>query len=271
MPEAVWWTGDARDGIADLGPDIIGAVVTSPPYWSKSGYGIADGELGVGDLDSYVSDLVSILSPLKTVLVPEGSLWLNLGDTASKSGGSGGDYNEGGSRNGRVAYRQGRSGLDGSQWCDVPGQVVRGLQEDGWMLRAHIVWNKMRAKRESLVHARRPGSCWESIFFMVPARFNQDKLSYVFDHTKMTEPGNVWSFPPRHHPVHPAVFPPELPRRCLEPLAGLVDIGPVLDPFAGVGTTVGVALEMGFNAIGFDLDPKNEQWALHAIPSLEFA
>src|ERR1035437_368561 len=144
MADAMWWTGDAREGIADLGEDSIGAVVTSPPYWSKSGYGVAEA-LGVGDLDNYVADLVAILSPLKTALVAEGSLWLNLGDTASKSGGSGGDYNEGGSREGRFAYRQGRTDLDGSQWCDVPGRVVRALQDDGWMLRAHIVWNKGRA------------------------------------------------------------------------------------------------------------------------------
>lgn len=269
MAEGVWWTGDAREGIVDLGPDSVGAVVTSPPYWSKSGYGIADGELGVGDLDSYVADLVSILRPLLTGLVSEGSLWLNLGDTANKSGGAGGDYNEGGSRHGRFAYRQGQTSLDGSQWCDVPGRVVRALQDDGWMLRAHIVWNKGRAKRESLSHARRPGSCWESIFFLVPGRYNQDRLRYVFDHTSMTETGNVWSFPPRHHPSHPAVFPAELPRRCLEPLGGLVDMGPILDPFAGVGTTVGVAMEMGFNAIGMDLDPANEKWAAANIPGLE--
>lgn len=263
-----WYIGDARNGVRDLPPDSVGAVVTSPPYWSKSGYGVGEGELGVGDLDDYVSDLVSILSPFKESLVVQGSMWLNLGDTANKSGGSGGDYNPGGSRDQRVGFRQGKTDLEGSQWCDVPSRVIQALQRDGWLLRAHVVWNKGRAKRESLTHARRPGSCWEPIYFLVPEHYNRGKLNYMFDHQTMTETGNVWTFPPRRHQDHPAVFPSELPRRCLEPLLGLAPLAPVVDPFAGVGTTIEVASKMGFDAIGMDLDPKNAEIAQQSMPDL---
>ena len=62
----------------------------------------------------------------------------------------------------------------------------------------------------------------------------------------------VWSF---HGPVantwHPAPFCEELPRRCMDAVgrAGIT----VLDPFAGSCTTLKVALELGYDAIGIDI------------------
>src|SRR5262249_36227250 len=52
---------------------------------------------------------------------------------------------------------------------------------------------------------------------------------------------------------HPAVFPPELVERCLA--IGNPEMGPVLDPFAGSGTVLRVALGRGLPADGIDLNP----------------
>jgi DNA modification methylase len=46
---------------------------------------------------------------------------------------------------------------------------------------------------------------------------------------------------------------PELPRRCLT--FGCPPGGVVLDPFAGAGTTLVVARELGLESIGIDSDP----------------
>ena len=51
---------------------------------------------------------------------------------------------------------------------------------------------------------------------------------------------------------HPAVFPKALPRWFIELLTDRGDT--VLDPFAGSGTAVAAALELGRNAIGIDTD-----------------
>ena len=65
---------------------------------------------------------------------------------------------------------------------------------------------------------------------------------------------SVWNISPRPYKgAHFAVFPPELPRRCV--LAGCPEGGVVLDPFAGSGTTLEVALRHGRNAIGIELNP----------------
>lgn len=53
---------------------------------------------------------------------------------------------------------------------------------------------------------------------------------------------------------HPAIFPRELVRHCLN-VAGAQPGQTVLDPFAGTGTTLLVAKEMGLDSIGCELDP----------------
>lgn len=51
---------------------------------------------------------------------------------------------------------------------------------------------------------------------------------------------------------HPAIFPRDLVRRCIR-LSG--SCGPIYDPFAGTGTTLVVATELGIDAVGTEIDP----------------
>ena len=51
--------------------------------------------------------------------------------------------------------------------------------------------------------------------------------------------------------AHFAVFPPKLPEFCIK--AGSPEDGVVLDPFAGSGTTMQVARQLGRNAIGIEI------------------
>ena len=66
---------------------------------------------------------------------------------------------------------------------------------------------------------------------------------------------SVWTFPTEPFPdAHFAVFPRELPERCIK--AGAPVDGVVLDPFAGSGTTCEVAYHLGCRAIGIDASAK---------------
>jgi hypothetical protein len=65
----------------------------------------------------------------------------------------------------------------------------------------------------------------------------------------------VWSIPTQPHPeAHFATFPDELARRCIA--AGCPAGGTVLDPFAGAGTTLAVARDLGRKSIGIELNPE---------------
>lgn len=64
----------------------------------------------------------------------------------------------------------------------------------------------------------------------------------------------IWRIPSvRRNDVHEAMFPPELPRRCIRLLTEPGDT--VLDCFAGTGTTAVVAQELDRRFIAIELDP----------------
>lgn len=66
---------------------------------------------------------------------------------------------------------------------------------------------------------------------------------------------SVWTIPSQpHSEAHFATFPDELARRCI--LAGCPAGGVVLDPFAGSGTTLAVARDLGRRSVGIELNPE---------------
>jgi DNA modification methylase len=65
----------------------------------------------------------------------------------------------------------------------------------------------------------------------------------------------VWTIATRPFPeAHFAMFPEELPARCIK--AGCPAGGTVLDPFGGAGTTGLVAARLGRSAVLIELNPK---------------
>lgn len=225
----------------------VDCIVTSPPYWGLRRYG-NDGQLEIGleDLDVYLKKLLLVTDECWRILRDDGLFWLNIGDTASGSGGAGGDYNKGGSKAGKPKYKQGISGLPSTQWCMVPSRLAVALQAQGWLVRQWITWDKERLRAEDLRHARRPGVSSEVILMLAKHpkhRFFADRLA---------ERGNVWRFPPRTEgPKHLAPFPAELVERCVLPSTEPGDL--VFDPFLGSGTTVRAAIRHGRKGAGVDL------------------
>lgn len=74
--------GDCREVLATLPSNSVHMCCTSPPYWNLRDYGV-EGQLGLEPTpDEYVAKMVEVFREVKRVLRPDGTLWLNLGDSS---------------------------------------------------------------------------------------------------------------------------------------------------------------------------------------------
>jgi len=94
---------------------------------------------------------------------------------------------------------------------------------------------------------------------------------HPYTHTytgKPLNPGDFWEIRPKPFlGAHFAVYPEAL---CIRPiLSSCPPNGVVLDPFVGSGTTMKVALELGRNAIGVELNPKYIEIIKKRVPLLK--
>lgn len=77
----------------------------------------------------------------------------------------------------------------------------------------------------------------------------------------------VWSIANTSDPDHPAVFPPELPRRLVKMFSFVGET--VIDPFGGTGTTGRVAAELGRYGVCIDQNPDYVQRMLRDKEALD--
>jgi hypothetical protein len=130
-------------------------------------YGVA-GQIGLeAKLDDYVTQLTAIFRVARRALRPDGTLWLNLGDSYAGSWGAQSREHAGKhapnvsalSAN-QVKAAQIRSNNTGSlsrtpnlkakDLCGIPWRVAFALQADGWYLRQDIIWHKPNPMPESV-------------------------------------------------------------------------------------------------------------------------
>ena len=184
----------------------------------------------------------------------------------------------------------------------MPFRVALAAQAEGFWVRSVIIWAKPNPMPESVrdrptdaheyiflltksktywydadaireAHSRDWTNCGGSLFNA--PRYAEDSLvkGSAGEHRgdgppRMNPNGrncrSVWTFPTEPYPdAHFAVFPRELPERCIK--AGAPVGGVVLDPFAGSGTTCEVAYHLGRNAVGVDASAKYLDMAIERV------
>ncbi|HEU5085703.1 MAG TPA: site-specific DNA-methyltransferase [Acidimicrobiales bacterium] len=141
MSRATWLVGDVFDRLAELPDESVHSVISSPPYWRKRAYlpaGHPDGSKEVGQEPTpgeFLASMLRLTDELWRIVRDDGTIWINLGDTASGSGGSGGDYNPGGWREGQAKWMgSGRSA--GEHAAAMPWKGKR----DGHPLAKSVCW-----------------------------------------------------------------------------------------------------------------------------------
>jgi DNA modification methylase len=168
--------GDALSELRKLPDASVHCCVTSPPYCGLRNYGMA-GQVGLEKTpQEYVSRMVEIFEEVRRVLRPDGSLWLNLGDSYANNSQSGGGDPTIGTRN-LGGTRQPKLGvpprLKPKDLIGIPWLVAFALQAAGWYLRCDIIWFKPNPMPESVTD--RPTKSHEYIFLLTKnARYFYD-------------------------------------------------------------------------------------------------
>jgi site-specific DNA-methyltransferase (cytosine-N4-specific) len=273
--------GDAYDRVADLEPNSIDLILTSPPYWGHRSYDQhhnwdvlrewrsrksdpaptvptydeyrkLGGVLGLEPLPEwYVVHLVEIFERARPALKQKGSMWVNIGDTYFARWSS---IRENGRQglgdNPRQRRRTPMGGyLQEKQLLLIPARFAIAMQDRRWILRNDLIWFKPnvppRPERDRLRLAHEH-------FFHFVKRPKEGRAKYYYS-IHRAEPGatDVVSCTVRAgQNGHSATFPEQLIRpRILSscPAGGLV-----LDPFCGTGRALAVSVATGRSAVGFD-------------------
>jgi DNA modification methylase len=269
--------GDALEVARTLPTGSVDCIVTSPPYFHLRDFGV-EGQYGQeATVAEYVETVRTLFTELWRVLADDGTCWLVLGDS----------------------YQDKNLLL-------IPHRVALALQNDGWILRNDNVWAKnampesvtdrLAVRHEHIFLFVKSPSYWfdlgairekhaaSSIARQNASRKNPSNVTKGLArqggmskglrelNPAGANPGDVWVIPMESfHDAHFAVFPVQLPQRCI--LAGCKPGGTVLDPFHGSGTT-GLATERtGCRYIGVDLKLEYLEMSLETRlrqPTLDF-
>ncbi len=177
--------GDCISRLAEMESESVQCCVTSPPYWGLRDYGV-DGQMGLEETpEAYVVNMRMVFEQVRRVLKPDGTLWLNLGDSyaTSQSGSfkaTDKQASNAGSLAGKVRKAQMRSGLKEKDLVGIPWRVAFALQSDGWYLRQDIIWAKPNPMPESV--RDRCTKSHEYIFLLAKSQ------KYFFDVDAIKEP-----------------------------------------------------------------------------------
>jgi DNA modification methylase/endonuclease YncB( thermonuclease family) len=255
QPKAIVYIADSRN-MAEVADESIDLIVTSPPYWHIKDYGV-EGQIGYGQsLHEYLLDLSRVWNECWRVLKPGRRLCINIGDQFARA----------------IVY---------GRYKVIPlhAEIIAQCETIGFDYMGAIIWRKkttMRTTGGAVVMGSFPYPPngiveldYEFILlFKKPERgkgegtWESNVSREVKEASKLTRDewkaffSGHWEFAGERQVLHEAMFPEELPRRLIRMFSFVGET--VLDPFLGSGTTVKVALELGRNAVGYEIQPAFE-------------
>ena len=287
--------GNSLEVLKSLPDNSIDCCVTSPPYYALRDYG-CDGQIGLEETpEKYIESLCDVFSEVRRVLTPEGTLWLNIGD--SYNGNKVGNTEV--VKNKKVSesndfHKKLWGGAKPKDLIGIPWMLAFALRSQGWYLRQDIIWHKPNPMPESVTD--RCTKSHEYIFLLSKSQkyyfdyesimepcadqernnfqsgsrangINKDRNDNdlgersktwkpkTIDNQKVRNKRSVWEVNTK--PCKEAHF-ATYPFELIKPciLAGCPENGIVLDPFMGSGTTAIVARSLNRNYLGVELNPE---------------
>ena len=268
--------------------ESVDCVITSPPYWQLRDYGYPEQWGLEPTFNEYLEHLWSLMDEIHRILKPNGTVWINLGDTyGTQSGGLRG-ANTFDPKN-----REATKNVIEQPKCMhkclllIPHRFAIGCIERGWIVRNDIIWAKRNSMPESVTD--RFSKKHEYFFFMVKSekyffdldairdkcppldRWGGNKLiakgqsewdkgtgqqSYrtrdMQPNGGMKNPGDVsdfWDIPTKpNKDKHYAQYSDSLISKPI--IAGCPEGGIIYDPFMGSGSTADAAIRANRKFIG---------------------
>lgn len=212
---------EIKDGTVDL-------VITSPPYEAMKAYDEYDDNQGY---EVYINMINNVFAECYRVMRDGARICINIANI------------------GRKPYRP------------MDHLITESLLKNGFYLRGQIIWQKwdnatttawgsfgspsnpaLRDVHEYIIIASKGKEALENI--------NEGKITIAKDEF-ISWSNSIWKILPRHDRNHPAVFPSEIPRRLMHLYTWTE--GMILDPFAGIGTTLEVARNNNRQSIGYEI------------------
>lgn len=235
--------------MSEIQDESVNLVITSPPYWTLKDYDV-EGQIGKGSnsYEFYISELNKVWTECVRVLAPDGKICINIMPFLLT---------------GKAAR------FDRRETRLVLGDIEQFMNSTGCMYQFGLyIWDKRKIARFSSfgsypfppnIFSTYPYE-WITVFSKAGKREPVSKE--IKEKSKLTNEewqrwaiNSIWEMQPAKAKSegHPAPFPIELPKRLIKLYSFYEDV--VLDPFAGTGTTLKAAIELGRKAIGFELNP----------------
>jgi DNA modification methylase len=129
----------------------------------------------------YIQHSVAIFCEVKRVLRPDGTLWLNIGDSYARM--QEGNVPQTKNKECQPPLMSGRvknAGMKAKDLVGVPWMLAFALRADGWYLRSEIIWSKPSPMPESVLD--RPTKAHEQIFLL------SKKSRYFYNAEAIKEP-----------------------------------------------------------------------------------
>lgn len=238
--------GDSRK-MAEIKDDSVQLIITSPPYWQIKDYGDKN-QIGFNDTyEEYTSNLNQVWSESHRVLNPGSRLCVNIGDQFAR------------------AATYGRYKI-----IPIRTEIIKFCESIGFDYMGAIIWQKMTTMNTtggasvmgSYPYPRNGHVAIDYEFILLFKKLGKVKNNIsqeIKEKSKMTNEEwrsyfrGHWNFAgTKQNKGHIAMFPEELPRRLIKMFSFVGET--VLDPFLGSGTTSKVAMELGRNSVGYEIN-----------------
>lgn len=248
--------------MTELADDSIHLMITSPPYFNAKMYTNEplEGNLGnIHGVDEWFDEIGKVWKDVYRVLQPGRKAFINIMNLPVRE-------EEGGFR-----------------CLNLVGRTIDVCERIGFRFKRDIVWHKTNGVRAHFGSYPYPGgilinNMHEFILeFDKPAPKGYNKYGHLTAEQKeksridkefwlSLKNSDVWLIAPQgsgDNRNHVAPFPYEIPHRLIKAFTYVTET--ILDPFAGSGTALIAAADLGRNGIGYEIVPEIAQDAVKSL------